>query len=83
MIESVASSKAHPRARIIDAFLHKYPKQIESLALNCQQCQRKFVSEILHGYSTIRIFFYVKLFNAKIKKSKKGAELNKDKKLNL
>lgn len=70
----------HPRAMITESF----KCHADEYALNCCECHgQELVMRFIRHYATCRIFHSIKMFNAELKKKVKGAELNKDKKLNM
>jgi hypothetical protein len=74
----------HPRQSIVSSFLTKHCALISSRDLNCPQNHKDtLILSILNQYCTLRIHHFVKAALRKSKKNKKGAELNKCKKLNI
>ena len=77
MIQSVVHSpvRVNPRAHIIQQFLNQYFHVSSSVNIICPKCNKNFLPEILHAYANVRLFFFVKQYNAVVKKNKKGGEL--------
>eukprot|EP00745_Piridium_sociabile_P001644 TRINITY_DN11012_c0_g1_i1.p1 TRINITY_DN11012_c0_g1~~TRINITY_DN11012_c0_g1_i1.p1 ORF type:complete len:747 (+),score=148.19 TRINITY_DN11012_c0_g1_i1:561-2801(+) len=72
----------NPRRTILANF-----KQVSRLSSDILACEHNHADELkealLVAYCNIQIFQETKLFNQNLKKHKRGAELNKDKKLNM
>lgn len=73
----------HPRATLIQSFYdtHNVLSKCQPLFEKC--AHENVVDAFLRLYSNIRIFHYVRMFNERLRKGKKGAELSKSKKLNF
>ncbi|KAL8562565.1 hypothetical protein ACOMHN_045830 [Nucella lapillus] len=75
----VATSKGLPRANPRQTILNSFVKS-QTDDLNCEcEC----LASLIASYCNISIYHEVKLFNQQLKSKVRGAELNKDKKLNM
>ena len=73
-----------PRGFLIQSFLNKCSCNAFTSQLNCKKTHlNELMRQILDLYARIRIFHWVKLENARLKKGKKGNELRKAETLNM
>ena len=78
-----AFASTHPREFILHAFMDSEEFMLQMEHFTCSQHGHKIVMDFLRDYAVIRLFHEVKLFNQRLRVSKRGNELNKDRKLNL
>ena len=74
----------YPKKIIVESYIRNQQTLINQLNMDCEEGHgSNLVQAILESYCKIRIFQEVKLKNQALRDMKRGAELNKDKKLNM